>query len=276
MSVKVSSWVWHGDETAELAGNEMILLLALADVAADDGRCVYLVEGDDLTYAGLARKARVDRRTVIRLVSKLRDRGLLLQTKGTRGQPNEFAIAVPWRRGDKLSPVDSVTSGTDLVTPETGFGDNADNHSSYRRTDVDVTPVVPKADPVVEAFEQAWAMWPSPRRGTRKKTEPAFRGAVRAIGGLAGISDLLAAIARDVAVWRTWPAADVQYVPLLSTWLNQERWTAAPPLPRSGTAAQQKQDNNLALLARYQTEGMRNGEVTGSDAAGVRALAAGS
>lgn len=33
MSVKVSSWVWHGDECAELNGNELILMLALADVA---------------------------------------------------------------------------------------------------------------------------------------------------------------------------------------------------------------------------------------------------
>lgn len=276
MSVKVSSWVWHGDETAELAGNEMILLLALADVAADDGRCVYLTEDDDLTYAGLAKKARVDRRTVIRLVAKLRERGLLEQTKGTRGQPNAFAIAVPWRRGDKLSPVDSVTSETDAVTPETLFGDNADNHSSYRRKDVDVTPVVPIGDAVVDAFDRAWAMWPTPRRGTRKRAEPAFRGAVRAIGGLAGIPDLLAAIERDVAVWRSWPSADVQFVPLLPTWLNQERWTAAPPLPRSGTPAQQRQDGNLALLARYQDEGMSNEEIRGGSAAGVRALAAGS
>lgn len=145
MSVKVSSWVWHGDETADLNGNEMILMLALADVAADDGRCIYLSDDEELTYAGLASKARVDRRTVIRLVGKLRERGLLEQTKGRKGQPNEFTIAVPWRSGDKLSPQDSVTAGTDSVTAGAGFGDKAGNHSSYRRTDVtNVSPAEPK------------------------------------------------------------------------------------------------------------------------------------
>jgi hypothetical protein len=139
MSVKVSSWVWHGEETAELAGNEMILLLALADVADDNGRCVYLTEEDDLTYGALAEKARVDRRTVIRLVAKLRERGLLTQKRGTRAQPNEFAIAVPWRRGDKLSPVDSVTSDADSVTNRALIGDNARTRTSLIRTDVDTS-----------------------------------------------------------------------------------------------------------------------------------------
>lgn len=226
MSVKVSSWVWHGDETADLAGNEMILLLALADVAADDGRCVYLTEDDDLTYAGLATKARVDRRTVIRLVAKLRDRGLLQQTRGTRGQPNEFAIAVPWRKGDKLSPVDSVTSATDSVTSATLFGDNDSTHSSYRRKDVDVTPVVPFGDQV----EALWILWPSTRRSTRKVVERALRAALKSNPW----ESILEAARVHTAIWLTWPDADVQYVPLLSTWLNQERWTGAPPQPRGG------------------------------------------
>ncbi len=39
MSVKVSSWVWHDVRAAQVKGNEMLALLALADVADDDGRC---------------------------------------------------------------------------------------------------------------------------------------------------------------------------------------------------------------------------------------------
>lgn len=141
MSVKVSSWVWHGEETADLAGNEMILLLALADVADDNGRCRFMTDDDDLTYGGLARKARVDRRTIERLIPKLRMRGLLNHSKGTKSKPNEFTILVPWAQSstDKLSGqagADSPTAGTHSPTPLLGFPDNGDNHSSYRRIDV--------------------------------------------------------------------------------------------------------------------------------------------
>lgn len=136
------------------------------------------------------------------------------------------------------------------------------------------TPVVPRGDAVAEALDRIWALWPSARRGTRKRAESAMRGAVRAIGGKASLPDLLKVVERDVAVWRTWPAADVRFVPLLTTWLNQERWTAAPPLPRAGSGAQQKQDNNLALVARYQEEENR-AQVGSREAADVRAIAAG-
>lgn len=140
MSVKVSSWVWHDDATAEINGNEMILLLALADVADDNGRCRYLPEDDSLTYDALSRKVRVDRRTIERLIPKLRSRGLLAQTKGAKGRPNEFEIRVPWARrsADNLSGnvTDSPTGGQDSPTPEATFADNGGVRPSYRRTDV--------------------------------------------------------------------------------------------------------------------------------------------
>lgn len=77
MSVKVSSWVWHGAEAAEVTGNELVLLLALSDVSDDRGRCRYIDDEGDLTYAVLAKKVRVSRSTLIRMVAKLRERGLL-------------------------------------------------------------------------------------------------------------------------------------------------------------------------------------------------------
>lgn len=143
MSVKVSSWVWHGDETAELTGNEMILLLALADVADDNGRCRFMTGDDDLTYAGLARKARIDRSTAIRVVSRLRDRGLIEQEKGSRTKPNEFSIVVPWRKGGDLPPVRKVASearkvASDArkVASDAPKGGIEPDDSSYRRIDV--------------------------------------------------------------------------------------------------------------------------------------------
>lgn len=146
MSVKVSSWVWHGDETAELAGNEMILLLALADVADDNGRCRFMTDDDDMTYSGLARKARIDRSTAIRVISRLRDRGLIEQQKGSRTKPNEFAIVVPWRKGGDLPPVRKVASEPRKVASATSKGGNGDIPSSLIRTDVeDVVTSTPKS-----------------------------------------------------------------------------------------------------------------------------------
>lgn len=134
------------------------------------------------------------------------------------------------------------------------------------------TPVVPRGDAADESFEQAWNLWPAPRRGTRKKSGSSWRTALAANGGPSHADVILDAIARDVAVWRTWPRSDVQYIPLLSTWLNQERWTGAPPLPRSGSRAQQRQDNNLALVAGYREEENRREEIRGGAAAGLLSI----
>lgn len=140
------------------------------------------------------------------------------------------------------------------------------------------TPVVPKGDPIDDAFAAVWDRWPSPRRGTTKKSGSAFRTALTAVGGLRNVRVILDAIDRDVAVWRTWPRSDVQFIPLLSTWLNQERWQpSAAALPRTSreTFAQQKQDNNLALLARYR-EGDGDAEIGSGRAGHLRAVDAGS
>lgn len=145
MSVKVSSWVWHGDECADLMGNELVLMLSLADVADDNGRCRYLADDDDLTYDGLARKVRVDRRTIERLIPKLRAQGLLTMRKGSKSRPNEFAIIVPWfdASPDNLSGNDSGIPRQRVDIPRQQEQDSPTNAAPvplYRRIDVsDVT-----------------------------------------------------------------------------------------------------------------------------------------
>ena len=151
MSVKVSTWVWHEatrNDGTEVAGNELVLLLALADVADDYGRCRFVDEESGLTYDALAEKVRVHRRTVIRMVATLREAGLIDVTKGVKGRPNEFRLLVPIaaKSGDNLAPnesegvEDSVTTGADSVTTDAVFGDNVDSRTSYqRKRDVDVS-----------------------------------------------------------------------------------------------------------------------------------------
>lgn len=143
MSVKVSSWVWH-EASDEINGNELILLLALADVADDNGRCRFIDDETALTYDGLAEKVRVDRRTIERLIPKLRGRGVLGHSKGVKGRPNEFAVLVPWAKksadimsgNGSFEGADSPTVVQDSPTASTEFTDNSDIGTSLKRIDV--------------------------------------------------------------------------------------------------------------------------------------------
>ncbi len=156
MSVKVSSWVWHEARYRDgsvIAQNALVLMLALADVADDNGRCRFVDDEEGLTYDSLAEKVRVDRRTIERLIPRLRDEGLVEHLKGVKGRPNEFTIAVPWakRSTDNLSgneegaAADSPTAVQDSPTAATGFPDNGDIRSSLLRIDVaDVSTSAPQ------------------------------------------------------------------------------------------------------------------------------------
>lgn len=83
-------------------------------------------------------------------------------------------------------------------------------------------------DPIDEVFERIWKLWPHHRSG-KPKAMIAFRKALKA-----GVSAELveAAVLRDCAVWDRWPKSEHQFVPHLTTWLNDSRWDADPPADR--------------------------------------------
>jgi hypothetical protein len=80
------SWVW---EHAPVGGSELLVLLAIADCAADDGTRAWP------SVATLARKCRVDSRTVQRIIRRLAEAGHLLveATVGGRGS-NVYAVVM--------------------------------------------------------------------------------------------------------------------------------------------------------------------------------------
>lgn len=211
MSVKVSSWVWHGEETKKLAGNEMVLLLALADVADDNGRCRFMAEDEELTYATLAKKARVSERTVIRMCASLREGGLLDQVKGAKGRPNEFQILVPWAvsSGDNLALNES-----DSVTTPTLFGDNSDTRSSLKRIDV-----------VNAQFDEFWSVYP--RHVAKADALKVFTKVAKSVDPAAVVAG-----ARRYASDPNLP--EKQFIPHPTTWLNAGRWDDEPLPPRGG------------------------------------------
>ncbi len=119
-------------------------------------------------------------------------------------------------------------------------------------------------------LDELWKMWPAARRSTRKVVEKSLRTALKSVDA----QTLRTAVEQHSRVWSSWPSSDVQYVPLLSTWLNQERWAAAPPLPRAGgqSFARQAQSNSLALFEHYKNQEVGHAEIGGREVVDVQAL----
>jgi hypothetical protein len=213
VSVKVSSWVWHDSATAALNGNEMILLLALADVADDNGRCRFMANEDDLTYDGLARKVRVDRRTIERLIPKLRERGLVTHTRGSKSRPNEFAIAVPWV---KTSTDNLSGNASDSPTSVTTFPDTVSVATSLIRIDVNTA---------IDSFDLFWSEYP--RKVAKEGARKAFAKAEKMVG-----AEIILAGVRRFAADPNLP--EKQFIPHPATWLNRGSWDDEPLPDRGG------------------------------------------
>jgi hypothetical protein len=133
MSVKMMSLVF---DRFPYAGNDLVLALALADHAHDDGTHIYP------GHEALSKKSRISERTVIRLIQKFVAVGWLIKTStgnSIRGVANTYKINPNWITGDNLSPQINedigvtnscvgVTNETVGVTPQVITGDIAMSH----------------------------------------------------------------------------------------------------------------------------------------------------
>jgi hypothetical protein len=131
VSVKVSSWVWHDHGGVQLNATELLVLIALADVADDNGRCVYYSSEAENSQAAWSEKCCVSVRTFIRTVRSLIDSGLVSVTRQERTGTNDYRVLVPWAeepRSANLSPRE-VTSATESTS-------NLSPRSSLTRSDV--------------------------------------------------------------------------------------------------------------------------------------------
>ena len=105
MSIRVINRVW---EHAPSAGTALLLLLALADHANDDGICWPSVDT-------LAHKARTSERSVQRLLRDLeKDGEVYIETGGGRAHPNRYAVL------SGLSPADAEQLIERWFPPEKG------------------------------------------------------------------------------------------------------------------------------------------------------------
>lgn len=91
MSTKLTTWVWHGERTAHLKGNAFVALLALADIANDEGHVIY-AKDSKRTQEALAKKARMSVATFRRMTAELVEQGLLEVTRESQRTENEYRV----------------------------------------------------------------------------------------------------------------------------------------------------------------------------------------
>lgn len=117
MSVRVISWVW---DNSQAEGSELLVLLAIADSADDDGTNAWPA------ISTVAKRARISERSAQRAIKRLAESGeLSVETQAggnesTRAdrRPNRYTIHI--ERGDRLTP-----RSPNGVTPVVERGDTA-------------------------------------------------------------------------------------------------------------------------------------------------------
>ena len=160
MSIKVMSAVWANGPDSK---TELLVLLALADNADDQGKCWP-------SYATIARKSRITRRHVIRIISKLCKDGYIKKKKRMQNQEqtsNIYMINIEKLGGDTVSLVtDNVTTPSDngdtplvtTVTPEPSVNHNIETSiPDELKTDI---------------FIAVWKEWKEYRKEMRKPLKP--------------------------------------------------------------------------------------------------------
>lgn len=170
MSVRWTALIW--DEAKDLEGSKLLLLLAIADHANDDGVCYPKVET-------LAKKARLSVRQTQRLLAQLEQAGYMIRDNaGGRGRPTNYILQPPeqWPKKDdaQMSPkrckkgdtntspnsaqkgdiqrAERVTSGVKRVTSSAQKGDIA----SHAREEPSIEPSIePSEEPELSADTDA-------------------------------------------------------------------------------------------------------------------------
>lgn len=189
------NWVW---EHSSAAGGDLLVLLAIADHASDDGTHAFP------TVDTLAGKCRMSARSVQRAIGRLAELGELRVERNAGGlartpaywRPNSYTVVMPEPvenpdRGDRLSPpepVENAGRGDSAVTPGGDTGDtrggdtavtqNRPNQPSRTATPGSSDPNPVEPDPVepdggdgtaparqfFDALGQSWRLSPRQRR----------------------------------------------------------------------------------------------------------------
>lgn len=151
MSVRLMAEVWARYEGT---GNELLLALAIADFAADDGRSIYP------SIATLANKTRQSERTVQRQLRAMEESGWISvvgNENGGRNNTRIYQVSPSWIKGDSLTPPpERVTSTTERVTSTTLKGDIAVSPETSRTISKKQPSEQTFSPPIGDVLLKAW------------------------------------------------------------------------------------------------------------------------
>lgn len=225
MSIRIMTRVWESGPDNQ---GELLVLLALADFADDAGNCWPSI-------ATIAKKARVQDRSAIRIVRRLESAGYLKTiVGGGRHGCNQYRI-----NPDRLSP---------LTESHPDRNDRETLTETTRNPDPPVTRTIiePSREPSLlnigqNGFDDFWAIYP--RKVAKGAARKAWDKAVKRAP-----PDTIIAGTRAYADARQ--GQDAQYTAHPASWLNAERWTDDfNAIKTQETTRHGKRDGQAASLA---------------------------
>lgn len=224
MSVDVMSAVFKRYPNG---GGEMLLALALADHAHDDGTKVFPF------VKSLAEKTRQSVRAVQYQLRRMEEAGWLILVNsgnGGRGQPNEYRINPEWLKGADFSQLERVQTEAEKGADSDTKGANDDTKGckafapAYNRQEPSLTIKEPskRARNSPQHFEAFWSAYPNTSRRVAKAKCAQLWKARK----LDAIADEIISHVKAMSTTKQWLDG---YEPAPLTYLNQQRWEDGVP-----------------------------------------------
>lgn len=212
------TWVWAN---SPYSGERLLLHLALADFANDEGICFP-------SHGTLARKARCSKGWVSQTVRQMIADGLLVEVEKAgqgRGKVGRYRLLI----GD--TQCDLSASIGDTPTAVRSHSDASASYLLNRQEPSDIS----------QQFDRLWAAYP--RKTAKGAARRSFERLMRS-SDAPSLDVLLAAVARYSAT-----VSDMKFCAHLATWLNGERWLDEQTLPAAVTVEKSGSERSAESLA---------------------------
>jgi hypothetical protein len=248
MSVKVMNHVWHHSRQS---GGALLVLLAIADHASDDGGNAWP------SLPTLALKARLSERQVVNVLHRLEGAGEIVIDRGRgRGRINHYRVVLPETgnifsennsvKGKHEIGAENVKSATEKVKSATSKNVKSATEKVKSATENagDSLLYEPSIEPSIGGnrqepptpraweprFERFWLAYP--RKESKQKAREWF---AQHKPTEADVGTMLDAIARQ-SQSAQWQEEGGRFIPMPTTWLHQRRWEDEGLTAPNGTA----------------------------------------
>lgn len=265
MSVDALSWALRTSGPDAPHGSARLVLIVLADMADEAGSCFPRV-------SLIAERANLTAKNAKAAIRRLEEMGLVRTVQrpvpGSKNRSNRYFLSVPgaadpYDIDDQIGGSEQPPTGRSEQTPTGGpeqtpititsnphqeeppYSPPAGTSPQSVAVADNQHPSGPSAEEVLSAL---WHFWPSFRRPSRKLGVQKVAAALR----VATPEQIIESARRHSEVWVTYAPDDQQFIPMMTTWLNQHRWEidAAPPRATAPSPARRRQDEHLAVIER--------------------------